>query len=100
MPLAAQVWLLDAVPETPEAASAANVTNLQLSLAAGSALGGVLVDSTTLPVVFLTAGATVFAAGVIAAVAGRRGRPATALTGRAVVVCRESGAHGLQRARP
>lgn len=30
------VWILDAAPETPEAASAVNVTNLQVALAAGS----------------------------------------------------------------
>jgi predicted MFS family arabinose efflux permease len=65
------VWILDAAPETPEAASAVNVTNLQLAVAAGSGLGAILVSSTTLRVVFLTAGVTVLAAAVLAAVAGR-----------------------------
>ncbi|MEV6371343.1 MFS transporter [Micromonospora musae] len=65
------VWILDAAPETPEAASAVNVTNLQIALAAGSGLGAILVSSTTLQTVFLTAGVTVLAAAVLAAVAGR-----------------------------
>jgi predicted MFS family arabinose efflux permease len=65
------VWILDAAPETPEAASAVNVTNLQLALAAGSGLGAILVSSTSLQTVFLTAGFIVFAAAVIAVVATR-----------------------------
>jgi predicted MFS family arabinose efflux permease len=65
------VWILDAAPETPEAASAVNVTNLQLALAAGSGLGAILVSSMTLQAVFLTAGLTVLASGVLAAVAAR-----------------------------
>src|SRR5262249_22288715 len=40
------VWMLEAAPETPEAASAVNVTNLQVALAAGSGLGAILVSST------------------------------------------------------
>ncbi|MFC0506433.1 MFS transporter [Micromonospora costi] len=65
------VWILDAAPETPEAASAVNVTNLQVALAAGSGLGAILVSSTTLQMVFLTAGFIVLASGVLAAVAAR-----------------------------
>jgi predicted MFS family arabinose efflux permease len=65
------VWILDAAPDTPEAASAVNVTNLQIALAAGSGLGAILVSSTTLRAVFLTAGFTVLASAVLAAVAAR-----------------------------
>lgn len=65
------VWILDAAPETPEAASAVNVTNLQIALAAGSGLGAILVSSTTLQTVFLTAGFIVLASAVLALVAGR-----------------------------
>ena len=65
------VWILDAAPETPEAASAVNVTNLQIAVAAGSGLGAILVSSTTLQTVFLTAGFIVLASGVLAAVARR-----------------------------
>jgi predicted MFS family arabinose efflux permease len=65
------VWILDAAPETPEAASAVNVTNLQIAVAAGSGLGALLVSSTTLQTVFLTAGIIVLASAVLAAVAAR-----------------------------
>jgi predicted MFS family arabinose efflux permease len=65
------VWILDAAPETPEAASAVNVTNLQIALAAGSGLGAILVSSTTLQTVFLTAGFIVLASAVLAGVATR-----------------------------
>lgn len=65
------VWILHAAPRTPEAASAVNVTNLQIALAVGSGVGAILVSSTTLPTVFLTAGFIVLAAAVLAAVATR-----------------------------
>jgi predicted MFS family arabinose efflux permease len=65
------VWMLDAAPETPEAASAINVTNLQVALAAGSGLGAILVSSTALQTVFLTAGFTILSAAALAAVAAR-----------------------------
>jgi predicted MFS family arabinose efflux permease len=65
------VWMLDAAPETPEAAAAVNVTNLQIALAAGSGLGAILVSSATLQTVFFTAGSIVLASAVLAAVAAR-----------------------------
>jgi predicted MFS family arabinose efflux permease len=65
------VWILDAAPDTPEAASAVNVTNLQVALAVGSGLGSVLVSSTTLQVVFRTAGLIILGSALLAAAAGR-----------------------------
>jgi predicted MFS family arabinose efflux permease len=65
------VWMLAVAPETPEAASAVNVTNLQIALAAGSGLGAILVSSTTLQTVFLTAGSIVLASAVLAAMVAR-----------------------------
>lgn len=65
------VWILDAAPDTPEAASAVNVTNLQVAVAAGSGLGAVLVSSTSLQAVFLTAGIIVLAAAALALMAAR-----------------------------
>jgi predicted MFS family arabinose efflux permease len=65
------VWMLDAAPDAPEAASALNVTNLQVALAAGSGLGAILVSSTTLQTVFRTAGFTMLAAAALAATAAR-----------------------------
>ncbi|MEV4807244.1 MFS transporter [Nonomuraea sp. NPDC049421] len=66
------VWILDAAPQSPEAASAVNMTNLQIALAAGSGLGAILVSSTTLPTVFLTAGVIVLASAALAVVARSR----------------------------
>jgi predicted MFS family arabinose efflux permease len=65
------VWILDAAPDTPEAASAVNVTNLQIALAAGAGIAAILVSSTSLQAVFLTAGLIVLASAVLAAVATR-----------------------------
>jgi len=65
------VWILDAAPETPEAASAVNVTNLQIAVAAGSGLGAILVTSTTLETIFFAAGFIALAAAGLAAIAAR-----------------------------
>jgi predicted MFS family arabinose efflux permease len=65
------VWILHASPDEPEAASAINVTNLQIALAAGSGLGAILISSTTLQTLFLIAGMLVFTSAALAAVAGR-----------------------------
>src|SRR4051794_7571131 len=65
------VWLLNAAPSNPEAASAVNVTNLQVAVGAGSGLGAFLVSTTSLPIVFLTGGLIVLASSVVAAVSTR-----------------------------
>lgn len=65
------VWILDAAPETPEAASAVNVTNLQIAVAVGSGLGAILVTSTTLQTVFFIGGVIVLASSLLAALAVR-----------------------------
>jgi predicted MFS family arabinose efflux permease len=65
------VWLLHAAPAAQEAASAVNVTNLQVALAVGSGLGAVLVSVATLETVFVTAGVILLALGVLAALATR-----------------------------
>jgi hypothetical protein len=52
----------------------ANVSNMQISIAAGSALGGVLVDSAGLATVYTTAGAITLAAAVFALITGRHDR--------------------------
>jgi predicted MFS family arabinose efflux permease len=54
-----------------EAASAVNVTNLQIALAAGAGIAAILVSSTSLQTVFLTAGLIVLASAVLAAMATR-----------------------------
>lgn len=65
------VWIPDAAPDTREAASAVNVTNLQIAVALGSGLGAILVTSTKLQTVFLTAGFIVLASSVLAALSMR-----------------------------
>ena len=65
------VWLLHASPDAPEAASAVNVTNLQVALAIGSGLGAVLVSVTTLQALFVIAGVIIVGSGTLAGVAMR-----------------------------
>ncbi len=75
IPLAAQVWMLRSDPQAQEAVSAANVSNLQISIAAGSALGGLLIDSAGLAVVYTTGGTIALASAVFALIAGRQSQP-------------------------
>lgn len=60
--------MLAATP-TPEAASAMFITVTQLAIAVGSALGGLLVDSAGLAVVFVVSGIVAIAAGLFMGVA-------------------------------
>ncbi len=73
IPLAAQVWMLRSDPDAQEAASAANVSNMQIAIAAGSAVGGLLIDSAGLITVYAVAGSIALASAVFALIAGRRG---------------------------
>jgi predicted MFS family arabinose efflux permease len=73
IPLAAQVWMLRAVPDAQEAASAANVSNMQISIAIGSAVGGLLVDNAGLASVYAAGGSIALASALFAFAAGRRG---------------------------
>lgn len=66
------VWILHSSPAVAqEAASVVNVTNLQIALALGSGLGAILVSTTTLQVLFITAGVLLLASGVLAAISTR-----------------------------
>lgn len=65
------VWMLNASPATPEAASTMNVTNLQVALAIGSGLGAVLISTTDLETTFLVGGVIILGAAALAAVAAR-----------------------------
>jgi predicted MFS family arabinose efflux permease len=56
VPLALQTHMLTAAPDAPEASSAVLIAVLQLAIAVGSAVGGLLVDSAGLAVVFLVSG--------------------------------------------
>jgi predicted MFS family arabinose efflux permease len=66
IPLAAQVWMLRAMPDAQEAASAVNVSNMQISIAIGSAVGGLLVDHAGLAPVYVVGGAIVLTSAVFA----------------------------------
>jgi predicted MFS family arabinose efflux permease len=72
VPLALQTLMLTATPSAPEAGSAVLITVMQLALGAGSALGGVLVDSAGLAAVFFVSGPIA----VAAALAGLHARRA------------------------
>lgn len=65
------VWMLESSPGAPEAASAVNVTNLQVALAVGSGLGALLVSSASLQTAFFAGGLIMFVAAGTALVAAR-----------------------------
>jgi predicted MFS family arabinose efflux permease len=71
IPLVSQVWLLSSAGSHQEPASSVGVTTMQIAIAAGAALGGVLVDSAGLTTVFAVAGAVALAAALIARIVGR-----------------------------
>ena len=67
VPLALQTMMLTATPDAPEASAAVLMSVLQLSIAVGSALGGLLVDSEGLAAVFVVSGAVAIGAALFAA---------------------------------
>ncbi|MFE6691542.1 MFS transporter [Streptomyces sp. NPDC057743] len=73
LPLSLQTTLMRAVPEAPEGGLAAFVTTVQVSLASGSLLGGVLVDGYGLSASLGTGAALAGAAVLVAVAVGRRG---------------------------
>lgn len=82
-PLLLQTWTMSAAPGSPEAASAVLVTVLQLSIALGSAVGGVVLTLGGLTGTYVVAGVLQLVAGGLAAaplLVGRlrRGGPALA----------------------
>jgi predicted MFS family arabinose efflux permease len=72
VPLALQTLMLTATPKAPEASAAMLMSVLQLAIAAGSAVGGILVDSAGLRAVFMVAGAAAIIAALIAALNARK----------------------------
>jgi predicted MFS family arabinose efflux permease len=74
VPLALQTLMVVAVPRAPEASSAVLIAVLQLGIAVGAALGGVLVDSAGVDSVFAAAGATAILASLYALLAVRHAR--------------------------
>ncbi|TDV33810.1 putative MFS family arabinose efflux permease [Paraburkholderia caballeronis] len=82
VPVCVQMWMFNASPALYEAGSALMVSAFQISLAAGAAIGGVLVDNSGLDAAFLVSG-FVSAAGVVIALMCRA---APAATHRSTVV--------------
>jgi predicted MFS family arabinose efflux permease len=74
VPLALQTQMVAAMPESPEASSAVFITASQLAIAAGAALGGLLVDHLNLTSVFIASGAIAIAAAVWATLGRSRTR--------------------------
>jgi predicted MFS family arabinose efflux permease len=71
VPLVSQVWLLSSAGEHQEPASSVGVTTMQIAIAGGAALGGLLVDSAGLTTVFAVAGTIATSAAVMARIVGR-----------------------------
>ncbi|GIH20014.1 MFS transporter [Rugosimonospora africana] len=69
VPLALQTLMLTTTPDAPEASAAVLMSVLQLAIAVGSALGGLLVDSAGLSLVFIVGGIIAIVAGLVASVA-------------------------------
>ncbi|GAA4572348.1 MFS transporter [Planotetraspora kaengkrachanensis] len=66
VPLALQTHMLTATPHAPEAASSIFITVMQLAIAIGSGVGGVLVDSAGLSTLFVAAGSAAIASALFA----------------------------------
>jgi predicted MFS family arabinose efflux permease len=71
VPLALQTLMLSATPDAPEASAAVLMSVLQLAIAVGSALGGLLVDSAGLNTLFIVSGIIAMVAGLFASLARR-----------------------------
>lgn len=71
VPLALQTLMLTATPDAPEASSTMLITVMQLAIAVGSALGGLLVDSAGLAAVFIVSGIIAIASSLFGLIARR-----------------------------
>jgi predicted MFS family arabinose efflux permease len=65
VPVCLQIWMHTASPPLFEAGSALMVSSVQISLAAGAAIGGVLVDHSGIGSAFLVGGAVCLAGGLV-----------------------------------
>lgn len=65
VPVCLQIWMHAASPTLFEAGSALMVSSVQIALAAGAAIGGVLVDRAGIGAAFLAGGAVCLAGGVV-----------------------------------
>src|SRR3954447_6294542 len=72
VPTTSQTWISRAEPNRVEAAGGLVVATFQLAIALGAALGGVLLDATSVRTVFLVGGITVVLGGTLLASTSRR----------------------------
>ena len=77
IPVALTSWMLEAVPDAPEAGQALLVSGFQVAIALGAALGGIAVDRHGVTSAILLGGAGTLAAALVVATLGnaRRKRP-------------------------
>jgi DHA1 family purine ribonucleoside efflux pump-like MFS transporter len=72
VPTTSQTWISRAEPNRVEAAGGLVVATFQLAIALGAALGGVLLDTTSVGTVFLASGVAVVLGGALLASTSRR----------------------------
>ena len=71
IPVALTGWMLEAVPDAPEAGQALLVSGFQVAIASGAFLGGVTVDAYGISNTMMLSGALVLVAAAIVAALGR-----------------------------
>lgn len=71
IPVALTGWMMEAVPDAPEAGQALLVSGFQVAIASGALLGGVIVDGWGISSAMLLSGALVLVAAVIVGGLGR-----------------------------
>lgn len=81
VPVAATGWMLQALPEAPEAGQALLVTAFQVAIASGALLGGLVVDGSGILSAMLLGSAFVLAAAAVAGALGRAPRAVAAAAG-------------------
>ena len=71
IPVALTGWMMEAVPDAPEAGQALLVSGFQVAIALGSLVGGMVVDGYGISRTMLVSGALVLAAAAIVFAYGR-----------------------------
>jgi predicted MFS family arabinose efflux permease len=83
IPVALTGWMMEAVPDAPEAGQALLVSGFQVAIASGALLGGLVVDGWGISSAMLLSGALVLVAAVVVGGLGRAPRRVALAAGRA-----------------
>ena len=83
IPVALTGWMMEAVPDAPEAGQALLVSGFQVAIASGALLGGLVVDGWGISSAMLLSGALVLVAAVVVGGLGRAPRRVAPAAGRA-----------------